>query len=389
MRIGINTVPLYGRTPGLRTYTAGLLRALHASDADMEWRVLLRPADAERLGLSGDPRFRLLPLAALANLSHVPVMRFVWRNASDQALVPLWAARCDLMHYLDSYGPLVSPRAAPFVLTVHDLLPLRSEAYYARWAQTYLAGLMRATIPRARALLAVSEATARDLMARCAIPRERVVVVPNGTDTRFRPYSASERQRVIEAYRLPAPYVLFAGSINPRKNVTRLIRAFARVRREHSLPHQLLLVGSFGWQYEDVVEAMQQANMAGGGEVVRHLGQVADDEIAPLIAGADCLAYPSLEEGFGLPALEAIACGTPVLHAAIPALNEVTNGAGLAVDPLSETAIADGLLTLLRDPALRATLRQRGLIRAQDFAWSSVARAVIRAYRQASGIHLR
>ncbi len=382
MRVLINTIPLYGKTPGLRTYTANLLRALHASDADMEWHVLLHPADVERLGLGADPRFHSIALSRLTGLAAIPGVRFLWRNATEQLPLAALSRRFDLVHYLDSYGPLLAPTSVPVVLTVHDLIPLSAERYFSWWAQAYLAALMRRTIPRARALLAVSAHTGRQLTTRLGIPPERVVVVPNGIDPRFRPQSASERRRVADRYGLPDRYVIYAGSIHPRKNVARLIRAFASARQEHAFPHHLILVGGLGWHFEDVLAAMREVNAASGAEVLRSLGRVPEADLAPLIAGADCLAYPSLDEGFGLPVVEAMACGTPALTSDGSALREVAGDAALLVDPRDEASIAAGLARLLSDESLRVALREAGLARAARLSWGAVAEAVLAVYRQ-------
>jgi glycosyltransferase involved in cell wall biosynthesis len=387
MRVLLNTVPYYGKGAGARTYTAELLGALQASDVDMEWQVILHPADLERLGLCGDARFHSLWPSRLMGLSAVPGVRFVWRNATEQLLLAPSSARCDLVHYLDSYGPLLVPRAVPVVLTVHDLIPLGRTRYFAWWTQAYLAALMRRTIPRADALLAVSGHTATRLTTTLGIPAERIVVAPNGIAARFGPQSASERRRVAEAYTLPHPYVICVGSIHPRKNVARLIRAFARARHEQALPHQLVLVGALSWQFDDVLEAIRTANVgatgaAGAAEtVVRHLGRVPDADLAPLIAGADCLAYLSLDEGFGLPVVEAMACGTPVLTSAGAALAEVAADAALLVEPRSEDEIVHGLARLLTDSARRVALREAGFARAARFGWAEVGRAVVGVYR--------
>jgi glycosyltransferase involved in cell wall biosynthesis len=244
---------------------------------------------------------------------------------------------------------------------------------------------MRRTIPRAQALLAVSAHTARQLTARLGVPPERIVVVPNGIDELFHPRSASGLQCVAERYGLPERYVIYAGSIHPRKNVARLIRAFASARRERALPHHLILVGGLGWHFDDVLAAMREVNAASAAEVVRSLGRVPDVDLAPLIAGADCLAYPSLDEGFGLPMVEAMACGTPVLTSRIAALEEVAGDAAVLVAPHDEPAIAAALGALCTESTLREQLRDRGLAQAARYRWSQVADETLRVYQRLAG----
>ncbi len=379
MRVLINTIPLYGNGPGLRTYTAGLLKALHASDADMQWRVILRPADAERLGLTGDSRFQIVPASVLTPLSGVPGVRFVWRNAADQLLAPGWTSRYDALHYLDSYGPILSVRHTPVVLTVHDIIPVVAKHYFSPWVAAYLGALMRRSIPRAAAILAVSGYTARQISEILGVAPERITIAPNGIDARFRPRSRSELRAVTERYGLGAPYIIYVGSVNPRKNIARLVRAFTRVRQEHHFPHHLVLAGKLGWQYDDALAAIRESGEA---SAIHLLGHVPDEDLPLLVAGAECLACPSLHEGFGLPVIEAMACGTPVLTSACSSLTEVAGDAALLVDPTREEAIAAGLSRMLRDAELRAQLREAGLRRAQQYTWAQVGEAAMAVYQR-------
>lgn len=380
MRVFINTVPLYGNGPGLRTYTAGLVRGLHESDADMEWHVVVSPEDADRLGLRTDSRFRCLRLSSLTPLSRVPGVRFAWRNGMDQLAGAAQAARCDVLHYLDSYGPVL-PLRTPTVLTVHDLIPLLSHHYHVGWVRAYLAAAMRTSIPRAAAILAVSTATANQLTATMGVAPATISVVPNAVDERFHPATPDDRARIAQTYHFQAPYIACVGSISPRKNVARLVRAFAHAKRTHHLPHSLILAGGLGWQYDDMFEAIREVDL---GEQIRVLGRIPDADIAPLIACASVLAYPSLEEGFGLPVVEGMACGTPVLTSAASSTQEIGGGAALLVDPTSVEEIAAGLGRLCTDVQLRRQLSAAGLLRARGYRWSSVASAAIEAYRGAA-----
>ena len=380
MRVFINTIPYYGKGEGVRTYTSGLLRALHASSAEMEWQVVLHPQDFEKLGLNTDPRFRLWPCYPRSSAG----LRFVWRNGIDQVVVPVHAARCEIVHYLDSYGPLVSPLtlhsaqgATRVVLTVHDLIPLVNTAYHTSWVRRYLATLMRASIPHAAALFADSQTTASDLVTRLRIPAERISVVPMGVDNRFRPATVEERRRVMATYELTAPYILTVGTIEPRKNLARVVRAFAQARRRYQLPHQLLIVGKPGWGYQDLQRAIAEAQM---GSAVRLMGYLPAEDIAPLISQADLLVYLSLEEGFGLPVAEGMACGAPVLTSSVSSVAEVAGEAAATVDPLNVEEIAQTLATLCRDHVQRDHLAQAGLVRAREYTWERVAAATLTTY---------
>ena len=242
MRVLINAVPLYGKGAGVRTYTAELLKALSASNADMEWGVLLRDADFDRLGLAVDPRFRHIRFMGPAAPPHLPGARFLWRNAIDQVVMPLAGHRYDVTHYLDTYGPLLPLGPSPFALTVHDLFPITNPEYFSPWIARYLAFLMRA-IPRASSLMAISAETARALTAVFGIPPERIRIIQNGVDARFHPASATERLYVARKYAIEGPYLIAVGAVERRKNLARAIRAFARARRDAEFAHRLLIAG--------------------------------------------------------------------------------------------------------------------------------------------------
>lgn len=379
MRVLINSVPLYGKGEGVRTYTAGLLRALHASDADMEWHVLLHQSDFARLGLEDDQRFCLARFPALARPAHVPGVRFLWRNAIDQVLMPLLQAHYDVVHFLDSYGPLGTMKRAALVLTVHDLIPLTESRYHSAAVRAYLGGLMRSTIPRAAAIMADSITTAQQLESILHVPRERVTVVPMGVDERFHHVTLAEQKRVKTHYQITTPYVISVGTIEPRKNLARVVRAFAQAKKTYTLPHHLLLVGKMGWNYADVLTAIKEVEL---GSAIRVLGYLPREDIPALIAGADALLYPSLEEGFGLPVAEGMACGTPVVTSSISSVAEVAGEAGLLVDPFSIDAIAAAVGQLCQDEALRTRMREVCRSRAGQYRWARVAEATIAIYRR-------
>lgn len=381
MRVLINTIPYYGKGAGLRTYTAAFLRALHALDADMQWHVVLRQAELDELGLSTDPRFRPLWRGGAARPPAMPGVRFAWRNAVEHLAVPSHAGEhtFDIVHYIDSYGPLLPVAPTPLALTVHDVIPLTDRSYHRPLTRAYLALLMRRTIPRARALLAVSQSTADTIVKFFGTPMGAIHVVPNGIDDRFQRATESERARVQAHYGLSGPFVLFVGTVDRRKNLPRLVRSFAAARREYDLPHRLVIAGKSGTGAAELRRAMAEVAL---GDACRTLGFVPSEDLPALLSSADMLSYVSLQEGFGLPVAEAMGCGTPVMTSSVPALVEVAGDAAVLVDPASERDIATAIARMCRDRALRADLRARGLARAARFRWSSVATEALRIYRE-------
>jgi glycosyltransferase involved in cell wall biosynthesis len=345
----------------------------------MEWHVLLHRQDFERLGLADDARFHLAPFPALARPAPVPGVRFLWRNTLDQVLTPLAHLGFDIVHFLDSYGPLSPLVRAALVLTVHDLIPLTSSRYHSPAVRAYLGGLMRSTIPRAAAIMADSVTTARQLGGILHVPEQRVTVVPMGVDERFHHPTEEEQKRVKAHYQITGPYVISVGTIEPRKNLARVVRAFARAKRMYGVPHHLLIVGKMGWGYGDVLAAIEEAQL---GPAIRLLGYLPREDVPPLIGGADVLLYPSLEEGFGLPVAEGMACGTPVITSSVSSVAEVAGEAGLLVDPLSVEAIAAATGRLCQDAALRASLREVCQVRAGQYTWARVGNATLAIYER-------
>jgi glycosyltransferase involved in cell wall biosynthesis len=274
----------------------------------------------------------------------------------DAAWYPFVLGRehdADLLHCPTYRGPLRSAR--PLVVTVHDLAVFRHPEAFNRWSRFYGPRLVPRVLAAARRIVAVSEFTRRELVELLRVPDEKIRVVPNGVDDEFtRDGPAAE-----------GDYVLAVGTLEPRKNLPRLVEA-ARLNDV-----ELRVVGARGWGGVEV-----------GGNGVRWLGEVSDAELARLYRGAVCVAYPSLYEGFGIPVLEAMACGTPVVTSRGTAMEEVADGAAVLVDATDPAELAAGLE---RAAAERDRLVARGLERARAFRWDAVADATIGVYREAVG----
>ncbi|MGI8617541.1 MAG: glycosyltransferase family 4 protein [Gemmatimonadaceae bacterium] len=256
-------------------------------------------------------------------------------------------------------GPLTRG-SVPVVVTIHDLVPLLSPELLSRWARWNGRTTQKRMSLIADRVICNSGDTANDVERLFGVPRERVRVTPLGVEPAF-------FEPVTSGLPVREPYVLFVGSEQPRKNLERLERAVA-ILRSRGFPHVLVTVGADAWGRVQI-----------GGPFVRKLGKVNDEELRRLYAGAACLAIPSLHEGFGLPALEAMAVGTPVVAARVAALPEITGGAAVLVDPLDTTDIADGLERAISE---RDTLIPRGRRRAREFTWARTAALTVDVYRE-------
>ena len=283
-----------------------------------------------------------------------------------------------LLHLPAAVGPVRA--SIPRVVTIHDLAFLRYPHFFRRWFRTYA----RVVVPRlarsARAVITVSEASKADVTRLLGIPEARVFVVPNGVDEGFTPVDPeSERAKEVRArYNLPRAFALTVGSIEPRKNLTRLFQSLELLRtRPQTADLALVHVGPYGWLADDVERSASKLRADG---TVRFLGYVPPPDLPVLYSAARLMVYPSLFEGFGLPVLEAMACGCPVVTSDVASLAEVAADAAVLADPYSVEAIADAIGRVWSEASVRSDLRERGRRRSRQYSWRRAARATVEVY---------
>ena len=302
----------------------------------------------------------------------------VWHRAHLPLPADLLTGRADLWHGLSgTLPPLLHGRT---IVTVHDLAFLTQPDCIAPSLAALLGRAVPQAAQRADAVIAVSEQVRRDLIERLNIPAERVHVISPGVTAGFQPVTdamllAATRHK----FELESPFLLTAGTLEPRKNLNRLIQAFDKIRRERGGPRMLAIAGRNGWRYEEIYETV---NKLGLKNEVRFLGHVTDLELTFLYSMADVVAIPSLYEGFGLPVLEAMACGAPVVCSNTAALPEVAGNAALLVNPTDTDALGAMLLRLLHNPKLRALLSKKGQVQAAKFTWEACAQAHLKLYEE-------
>ncbi|MHC4135800.1 MAG: glycosyltransferase family 4 protein [Planctomycetota bacterium] len=352
MRVGMDFRPAMGSTTGIGRYTAALAAALQRDGCEMRLFGVFF-AGNRRARRRAPPGTRLVAW-------RIPIRILRWLRSAGLRPVERVLGGCDLFHHTNFLMAPVSPRTTQ-VMTFHDLAFLANPLCHMPEAVTALTGVVRQAVDRCGAILVPSEATARDCERHLGLDRDRIFLTPEGVDDAFfeLPDVLPER-----------PYLLAVGTLEPRKNYPRLIRAFLRAR----LDAELRIVGRDGWLFQDVYAA------AAGHESIRILGHVPEEKLRRLLAGADAVLYPSLMEGFGLPILEGLAAGKPVLTSDRDPMREVAGGAALLVDPTDEDALCDALVRVCGDTHLREELVRRGPERARQFTWDRCAAATRRAY---------
>jgi len=242
-------------------------------------------------------------------------------------------------------------------------------------------GLFRVGFERAAVTICVSDYVRQRVMEDYGIDADRLAVVHNGISDAFRPHPMDDplRADLAARYGIDAPFILSVGRLEPRKNVVRLVRAFARFKRESLAPHKLVLVGRPNWRLDDIVRAIREEEVE---DSVLRIGHLPLELMPALYSAADVFAFPSLYEGFGIPPLEAMACGAPCVVSNNTAMPEVSDGAACLVDPYDVDDIAGALLELVTDDARREQMRRKGFARAAEFSWARTAERTLEVYRR-------
>jgi glycosyltransferase involved in cell wall biosynthesis len=369
LHVAINAHLLSGkpgyRSAGVHQYIYHLLRHLGQAGDGLHYTVLLGEGT-------------LLPDHSLAALrSRWPTDRVAARVLWEQLAQPriLRQIEADLVHGPVFVAPLFAP--CPAVVTIHDLSFIRFPRLFRPANRLYLTVLTRLSAWRARRLIAVSAHTAAETARLLGVEAERIDVVYHGVEPAFHPLPAGEIAAFRQRKGLPERFVLFVGTLEPRKNLERLVEAFARVRAGRT---RLVLAGGKGWLYDELFAKVEALNLS---KQVIFPGYVPEDELPLWYNAATVLAYPSLYEGFGLPVIQAQACGTPVLTSNASSLPEAAGDAALLADPYDVEALAVQLNRLLTETALRDELRERGLAHARQFSWPRTAQETARVYWRA------
>ena len=351
---------------GIGTYIRNLLRGLAQIDKTTEYVLFCKPADAAMAGELG-PNFRAVPEKAA---------RY---SIAEQISIPLAVRRerVNLFHAPHYVLPALTP--GPTVVTIHDCIHLMFPQYLKhRLAYPYARASLWTAAHKSDRIFTVSEQSKRDILKFFHVPPEKIVVTPNAIDDRFGVAPSDElMMQTRERYQLSHSYILYVGNIKPHKNLERLIEAFHLVRSQGRSELELLIVGDEISKLQSLRRAVHKHGLH---RYVRFHGHVPHETLAVFYRLASVFVFPSLYEGFGLPPLEAMASGTPVVTSNISSLPEVVGEAAVLVDPYSADAIADGILKVLHSAHLRADLREKGYARIQAYSWMRSVERVRQIY---------
>lgn len=371
MRIAIDATSLPPTPLGAANYIVSLTTALADLHPAERILVLVQPQHASRF--SDHEQLEIVGVSRAG-----PLRRVIW----EQTVLPLVCRRLkvDLLHSPHYSRPLLLPCRS--VVTVHDLTFFLLPEVHLAYKRLFFRAMTRVAARRAQALIVPSQSTCTDLRRITRVAESRVHMVPYGIGPSFRPVRDPDRRRAIaERYGLPNEFLLYVGNLEPRKNLPRLLEAYARLPARQVVP-PLVMAGTRGWKDSLLRKTMERLNL---GRRVVTPGYIPQEDLPTVYSMATALVYPSLYEGFGLPVLEAMACGTPVITSNVSSMPEVAGDAALLVSPEDTETLAGALERMLGEPDLRAELSQRGLVRAREFTWRRAAESTLAVYRSVLG----
>lgn len=379
MLVGIDGQALFAPTTGIGVYVRKLMDEMLAMNGDMRFAVHVPiPAGkmlafGESVRVSAAERFPERVALYERRFPPAKLLRWIWGNSN---FLPLDRTLADVDLYHGTNFVMPPLRSTKGVVTIYDLIMLFPDF----GAPNYSRSELKRYIDRADVVIAISEHTKQDVIDFFQIPAQKLRVTLLAPDERFR--IVTDHVLVEEAKRkfgIQGDYILYTGTLEPRKNVANLVRAFSLLKNQEKISHRLVIAGKKGWLYEQLAA---EARDLGIDRDVVFTGFVPDEDLPCLYNGASLFAFPSLYEGFGLPPLEAMACGCPVVTSNSSSLPEVVGDAGLMVDPRSPEGLAEAMGRVLGDSGLANELREKGLRRAAEFSWRRCAAETLAVYRE-------
>jgi glycosyltransferase involved in cell wall biosynthesis len=385
LRIGIDATALPSRPVGAGNYIIQLIRAIarrtsinnprpENGEVDgMKFFIFINRSRLELLNIEETPNLHLVVLPDLS-----PFMRLMWEQISFPSVAK--NHRLDLLHCLHYTMPIAYPGKK--VVTFHDMTFFLFPHHHTVPKRYFFRYFIRTSSRRAVAIITDSESTRQDAIRLVGVSPEKITTVRLGVTQEFRPiHDVTILEHARQKYRLPGHFLLYVGMIEPRKNLPMLLQSYASVS-DQMPEHRLVVVGPKGWMVENILQQTRRLNIS---DKIHYTGYVEQDDLPFIYNLADVFIYPSIYEGFGLPVLESMACGTPVITSNISSMPEIIGDAGVLIAPDDPQALARSLLDLIHEPMERQRLSKKGLERAATFTWDRTAEKTIAVYRHVSG----
>ena len=374
MHIAIDAHSVGAQLGGNETYAVNLIEALAETDQINQYTLFVTKKSAVDRFMDRWTNFKVRRV-----FPHTPVVRIPLSLSLELRRYPV-----DVLH-VQYTAPPSAP--CPVIATIHDLAFEHLPETFNRRSWMQLRLTVRHTARRAAKIITGSEYSRRDICKTYSIPPEHIVVTPGAASAHFAPVTdETELRKIRQKYGIDSDYILSLGSIQPRKNLGRLIDAYSSLRslRARSKLPKLVIAGKRGWLEREIFRAAERSKF---GKDILFVGYVPEPDLPALFSGALVFVYPSYFEGFGLPVLEAMQCGTPVIAGNRTSIPEISGDAALLFDPFDTEAVRDALARMTDDAGLRTSLRQRGLDRANEFNWTKTAELTLQTYREVAKEH--
>lgn len=367
MKIGLITNSIDESSGGIGTYSYQLIKNMNILDQTNEYSLIHHT-----------PKF----IDIYQNNSEILIKSYsshykatVWKFIN--APLKLKTVKgLDIVHDLNGIGPLSFNMPFKKIITVHDIIPVLFPDTFDFPISLLHRYFLPKTLENAEKIITVSNCTKEDILSYYNVSPEKIKVIHNAVNERFKPQESQEIGKVRNRYGLNFPFILYVGTLEPRKNIPIILKALHEIRIKN-LDYKLVIAGKKGWKYKEIFDTIDALNLHND---VVFTGYVLDEDLPALYSAADLFVYPSLYEGFGLPPLEAMACGTPVITSNTSSLPEVVGGAGITVDPYDVDILADSIYRVLSDQKLKERMVEKGLDRAKEFSWKRCAIETLKVY---------
>lgn len=368
MKIGIITDFVDGKHGGIGVYTNNLIKKLNEIDSKNQYYLIHH--SSIQMPVYNVNKEIPIKKYSLSKGSWI-FWRYIYAPLKLKSMSEL-----DIVHDPYEIGPMSFKMPFKKIITIHDLTPILFPNTFSLTTVLLHKLLLKKTLYTADKIITDSKSTKEDLIFYFKIPDEKIKIIPLGVDEKFKLIDSSTVRKFKNNYNLDFPFILYVGTLEPRKNIPTLLKAFS-ILRSRNLNYKLVIAGEKGWKYKAIFDTISDLNLQND---VIFTGYVSDDDLPLLYNAADLFVYPSLYEGFGLPPLEAMACGTPVITSNTSSLPEVVGDAGILLDPVDIEGLANSIHNVLFDNELKQNIVRKGLERSKMFNWEKCARETLFAY---------
>lgn len=370
MKIGIITDFIDGNKGGIRIYTCNLIKQLNTIDKSNKYYLIHGESKDNQIYKANE---EILVKKYSLSKGSTAIWRYISTPLKLKSMNQL-----DIVHDTYEIGPLSVKMPFKKIITVHDLSPFLFPNTFSSSNVLFHKLFFSKTLRSVDKIITVSENTKCDLVTHFNVPEDKIKVIFNGVDPKFKPLDKNDVNQSINKYNINFPYILYVGTLEPRKNLPTLLKAYSQLKKKN-INHKLVIAGRKGWKYHDIFETIDKLNIKN--EVI-FTGYVLENDLPALYNAASLFVYPSIYEGFGLPPLESMACGTPVITSNTSSLPEVVGNAGITVNPKDIDMLATAMYEVLTNDSLMKEMTKKGLERAKLFSWKSCAVETLKVYEE-------